>query len=411
MFKPSHNVEPLEVLTQPEQRRRRSVEEKLAIVRETFEPGATVSGVARRHQVNANQVFGWRKLYQDGSLSAVTAGEQVVPASDLAEAMKQIRELQRLLGKKTMEVEILREAVEYGRAKKFDCALTIAAGGRPLKTVCEILGVSRSNLAVKSKRSADWVDRRKMPVVDDMALVAELHELLGDVPTYGYRRAWALLRRSRDAQAQPRVNAKRVYRVMRRHGLLLERRPRQVSSTRRHDGKVAVDRSNVRWCSDGFEFRCDDGAPLRVVFALDCCDREAMSWAASTGGYTGDMVRDVMLQAVENRFAGALKTETEVEWLSDNGSCYIADDTLKFSRKIGLKPVTTPVRSPQSNGMAESFVKTMKRDYVSWMPKPDARTALQNLAIAFDHYNESHPHSALKYRSPREFRRQAVSPT
>lgn len=112
-FKPSHNVEPVEVLTQPEQRRRRSVEEKLAIVRETFEPGATVSGVARRHQVNANQVFAWRELYQDGSLSAVSAGEQVVPASDLAEAMKQIRELQRLLGKKTMEVEILREAVEY----------------------------------------------------------------------------------------------------------------------------------------------------------------------------------------------------------------------------------------------------------------------------------------------------------
>ncbi|MGF6410787.1 transposase [Paraburkholderia sp. MM5482-R2] len=118
MFKPSSNVEPIEVLTQPEQRRRRSVEEKLAIVRETFEPGATVSGVARRHQVNANQVFAWRKLYQDGSLPAVSAGEQVVPASDLAEAMKQIRELQRLLGKRTMEVEILREAVEYGRAKK-----------------------------------------------------------------------------------------------------------------------------------------------------------------------------------------------------------------------------------------------------------------------------------------------------
>lgn len=56
---------------------------------------------------------------------------------------------------------------------------------------------------------------------------------------------------------------------MRRHGLLLERRPRHAPSTRRHDGKVAVDRSNVRWCSDGFEFRCDDGAPLRVVFALD----------------------------------------------------------------------------------------------------------------------------------------------
>ncbi len=100
MFKPNHNVESVEVLTQPAQRRWSSVEETLAIVRETFEPDAMVSGVARRHQVNANQVFGWRKLCQDGSLSAVSAGEQVVPASALAEAMKQIRELQRLLGKK-----------------------------------------------------------------------------------------------------------------------------------------------------------------------------------------------------------------------------------------------------------------------------------------------------------------------
>ncbi|MEX3583118.1 MAG: integrase core domain-containing protein, partial [Burkholderia sp.] len=82
-----------------------------------------------------------------------------------------------------------------------------------------------------------------------------------------------------------------------------------------------------------------------------------------------------------------------------------------FSRKIGLMPVTTPVSSPQSNGMAESFVKTIKRDYVWRMPKPDIRTALQNLAIAFDHYNESHPHSALKYCSPREFRPRATSPT
>lgn len=57
-----------------------------------------------------------------------------------------------------------------------------------------------------------------------------------------------------------------------------------------------------------------------------------MSWAATTSGYTGDMVRDVMLQAIESRFAGALKADSEIEWLSDNGSCYIADETLTFSR-------------------------------------------------------------------------------
>ncbi|KVW35307.1 hypothetical protein WK95_25140 [Burkholderia ubonensis] len=68
-----------------------------------------------------------------------------------------------------------------------------------MKTVCEVLGVSRANLAVKSKRPAEWDDRRKTPVLDDMPLVTELRELVADLPTYGYRRAWALLRRSRDA--------------------------------------------------------------------------------------------------------------------------------------------------------------------------------------------------------------------
>jgi putative transposase len=90
------------------------------------------------------------------------------------------------------------------------------------------------------------------------------------------------------------------------------------------------------------------------------------------------------------------KADSEIEWLSDNGSCYVAEETLTFSQKTGLKPVTPLSERAQTNGMAESFVKTVKRDYISCMPKLDVRTALQNLAIAFDHYNESHPNSALK---------------
>ena len=105
----------------PEKRRRRSVQEKIAIVQQSFEPGMTVSLVARQHGVAASQLFLWRKQYQEGSLTAVAAGEQVVPASELASAMKQIKELQRLLGKKTMENELLKEAVEYGRQKSGYC--------------------------------------------------------------------------------------------------------------------------------------------------------------------------------------------------------------------------------------------------------------------------------------------------
>ncbi len=84
----------------PEKRRRRTTQEKIAIVQQSFEPGMTVSLVARQHGVAASQLFLWRKQYREGSLTAVAAGEQVVPASELAAAMKQIKELQRLLGKK-----------------------------------------------------------------------------------------------------------------------------------------------------------------------------------------------------------------------------------------------------------------------------------------------------------------------
>lgn len=79
------------------------------------------------------------------------------------------------------------------------------------------------------------------------------------------------------------INAKRVYRIMRQNALLLERKPEIPPSKRAHTGKVAVGESNQRWCSDGFEFSCDNGEKLRVTFALDCCDREALYWAASNG--------------------------------------------------------------------------------------------------------------------------------
>src|SRR5262249_60765058 len=52
----------------------------------------------------------------------------------------------------------------------------------------------------------------------------------------------------------------------------------------RHDGRIAVDERNCRWCSDGFEIGCDNGERVRVAFALDCCDREAMSFLATTNG-------------------------------------------------------------------------------------------------------------------------------
>ncbi len=108
----------IEVIVSEQRRRRWSVAEKKAMLEETEQPGMNVSVVARKYGVHPNQLFRWRKLWQQGALSAVRADEEVVPASEVKALKAQVRELQRLLGKKTMEVEILKDAIEIAREKK-----------------------------------------------------------------------------------------------------------------------------------------------------------------------------------------------------------------------------------------------------------------------------------------------------
>ncbi len=85
------------------------------------------------------------------------------------------------------------------------------------------------------------------------------------------------------------------------------------------------------------------------------------------------------MQAEENRFGGSCKPSKTIEWLTDNGGCYTAAETRSFSKQLYLKPVTTSVTSPQSNGMADSFVKTLKRDYAKLASRPDSKTVMAQL--------------------------------
>jgi putative transposase len=278
-----------------------------------------------------------------------------------------------------------------------------------VKTIAEAVGVSRSNLVVQAAASTLRQRRGRRPQPED-ELLAEIKDTIAGQPTYGYRRIHALLRRQRREQGAVAVNVKRVYRVMKAHGLLLERHTGK-GEERRHDGRVAVDHPDTRWCSDGLEIGCDNGERVRIAFTLDCCDREAISWVSTTGGINSGDIGDLMLQSVERRFGLVDRLPAPIEWLSDNGSPYTAHKTRAFAGEIGLVPRTTPLESPQSNGMAEAFVKTIKRDYARVAVRSDAASVLRQLDFWFEHYNNIHPHKALGYRSPREFREQLVKQT
>ena len=284
-----------------------------------------------------------------------------------------------------------------------------------MKAVAETLDVARSNLIERLAGRAK--PRRRYHKAQDAAVVPLITALVAARPTYGYRRIGAILNRQLRLKGLAPVNHKRVYRIMKAHNLLLARkyseRPEHV-----HDGKVIVMHSNLRWCSDGFEFTCWNGDIVRGAFIIDAHDREIQSsgkrspgpfpdpphtWhAVVNAGIGGSDIRDIMLQAVEARFA-ACRTPAVIEMLTDNGSPYIAKDTQIFARQLGLKPCFTPVQSPQSTGISEAFVKALKRDYVRVTPLPDAQAVLDLVGEWIEDYYDNHRRSGLKMRSPREF--------
>lgn len=266
-----------------------------------------------------------------------------------------------------------------------------------MKAVAEALGVSRPHLSATARRSRKA--RQEYTCCDDAALLERVRAVVKARPSYGYRRVTAILNRE---APDHRVNHKRVYRLMKRSSLLL---PKYGTKPERpHDGKVITLASDLRWCSDGFEIRCWSGERVHVAFALDCCDREVIAWVAGDRHLDGGDIRDLMAQAVEARFQ-ATHTAHPVEWLSDNGPPYTAHETRSFGALSGLLVRNTPSYSPESNGMAEAFVKTIKRDYVYLNDVSSAREVLNQLPAWFADYNENHPHKGLRMLSPRQFRR------
>lgn len=270
-----------------------------------------------------------------------------------------------------------------------------------MKSVADCLGVARSNL-VDQLRHPERRRRGPYRREGDDALLAEIRAVTDERPTYGYRRVTALLNRARRNSGVPAINRKRVLRLMRQASLLLQphtaRRP-----IRAHEGTVIAPASNQRWASDGFEIPCWNNEVIRVAFAIDTHDREVMAWVATIGaGISGEMVRDMMLACVERRF-NAVRAPAPVQWLADNGSAYTAGETVDFAAALNLVACFTPIRSPESNGVCEAFVKTFKRDYVRVNPRPDAISVLKQIPAWFEDYNAVHPHSGLRMLSPREF--------
>lgn len=153
-------------------------------------------------------------------------------------------------------------------------AAVAARGLVPVKVVADVLGVARSNLVEQMRGGSR--SRGSYRRADDKAVLIAIRAITDVRSTYGYRRVTAILNRTRRATDEPVLNHKRVFRLMKRDSLFLQRhtggRP-----VRAHEGRVIAAASNQRWSSDGLEIGCWNCEVVRVAFAIDTLDREMIA--------------------------------------------------------------------------------------------------------------------------------------
>ncbi len=211
-----------------------------------------------------------------------------------------------------------------------------------MKTITDTLELSRSNQYTRGKVKRG----RYNPKPGDDLFLSQIRKITDERPSWGYRRVTAQLNRTLDSK----VNHKRIYRIMRINGLLLPKytgRPHRL-----HTGQIVTLSSNMRWCSDSFEILCFNGDRLRIAFAMDCSDREIMSYVATTKGITSEMVKDLVAESIEYRFGVVDHVPHRIEWLTDNvltqevNTCFWAyhprqKDSATFKSQIDLPSAST----------------------------------------------------------------------
>ena len=270
-----------------------------------------------------------------------------------------------------------------------------------MTAICGVLGIARRTAYYVARERPDGRQHRAA----DGTVLQQIRAVTNSRATYGYRRVWAMVNRS----FRTGYNRKRIRRVMQLHGLMLAPRVHRRHG-RPHLGQIQQPASNQRWCSDVFLIPCWSGEVVSVAFAIDCHDREVPAFVASPRSLTGADIRTLMDRTLWARFGEAtLKAPHAIQWLSDNGPQYTATATVLYAHELGLVPITTPAYSPESNGLAEAFVGTFKRDYLGDAELRDAETVLAQLGGWLDDYNTLAPHSALGMRSPQEYRALTVA--
>lgn len=264
--------------------------------------------------------------------------------------------------------------------------------GASVSLVCGALDAPRSWFYYRKKPRRKTEGCRRPDVEEAIQKI-----LLKRPATYGYRRIQGMLVRQ-----DIRANWKTVWRILRRRGWLSSARRRTLRPGRLHEGQVSVPHPNRRWASDITTIKAWNGEKGRLAILIDCADRSVLAWRWGKR-MPSEELQEMVREAVFRRFGVEKEKATGLEFLSDNGPEYVCHKLRGILQGFGMVVCHTPRRSPESNGLAEAFFGTFKRDYVYQGELESFEEVGRKLPGWIGDYNEVAPHSALGMESPAQF--------
>ena len=268
--------------------------------------------------------------------------------------------------------------------------------GRSMRRACALLGVARSTLTYGSRVAA-----RNAPVVTRLRAISTAH------PRWGYRRAWAVLRREHGAAVtgggSGPINQKRVHRLWRAERLSLPtRRPRKKRPTGERVTPTA-DRPNAVWTYDFVHDMCANGQTLKCLTVVDEHTKECLRIEVDGRLHSGRVI------AVLGELVAAYGAPSHLR--SDNGPEFVAHTVRRWLTATGIATAYIEPGKPWQNGIGERFNGSLRDECLDreWFhTRREARVVIEAYRR---HYNEERPHSSLGYRTPAELGASRARPT
>ncbi|MDQ3231434.1 MAG: IS3 family transposase [Pseudobdellovibrionaceae bacterium] len=263
-----------------------------------------------------------------------------------------------------------------------------------LSKLCQWFDIPRSNIYYRPKAP-------KVPTMDK-DLTIRIREIIDDFPAYGVRRIHAVVRNWDGLK----VNRKKVHRIVKLNGWQKTEKPRGMRPRVQGRRHLAF-RSDQLWAIDTTSIFCGKEGWCYLTAVIDCFDREIVGWRLSSSGKA-----KVAAAALEDslRARGLIwNHKVQLTLRSDNGLVFGARDFVAVAQRHGIEQQYITPYSPEQNGMIERFFRSLKEECI-WLNRFKSKdTAFQAIADWMDFYNGMRMHSALGYKSPRQYREESLA--